>query len=108
MASRARGDVEPSPWVSRFADYLDRAITITVAFNNATRSITGGSITRDAGCQYTKVLIGVGGDGIPDHSSHIFDVSDLEGTRAFGKAAFTSRGFDTIEDVKALQITAGL
>lgn len=108
MASRARGDQLQSPWVSRFADYQDKAITLTVTFNNSTRSITGGSITRDASCMYTKVLIGLGGDGVPDHTDKVFDVSGLEGTQSVGKAPFTARGFNVIEDIQALQITAGL
>ena len=108
MATQARGDVLQSPWVSRFADYLDRVITLTVTFNNSTRSITGGSITRDAGCQFTKVLIGLGGDGRPDSTDKAFDVSGLEGTQSVGKAPFTARGFNVIEDIQALQITAGL
>lgn len=108
MAANARGDVLQSPWVSRFADYQDKAITLSVTFNNATRSITGGSITRDAGCRFTKVLIGLGGDGVPDHTDKTFDVSGLEGTQSVGKAPFTARGFSTVEDIQALQITAGL
>lgn len=107
MSSRARGDQLQSPWVSRFADYQDKAITLSVTFNNSTRSITGGSITRDAGCQFTKVLIGVGGDGVPDHTDKAFDVSSLEGTQSVGKAPFTARGLNTVEDIQALQITAG-
>jgi hypothetical protein len=106
MAATARGDVLQSPWSSRFADYQDKAITITVTFNNATRSITGGSITRDAGCAYTKVLIGLGGDGRPDSTDKVFNVAGLEGTQSANKAAFTARGFDTIEQIQALQITA--
>jgi hypothetical protein len=106
MASTARGDQLQSPWVSRFADYQDKAITLTVTFNNTTRSITGGSITRDAGCMFTKILIGLGSDGRPDTTDKVFDVSTLEGTQSIGKAPFTARGFNTVEDIQALQITA--
>jgi hypothetical protein len=106
MAGTARGDQLQSPWVSRFADYQDKAITITVTFNNSTRSITGGSITRDAGCMFTKVLIGLGGDGRPDSTDKAFNVGALEGTQSVGKAPFTARGLNTIEDIQALQITA--
>lgn len=108
MAGTARGDQLQSPWVSRFADYKDKAITLTVTFNNTTRSITGGSITRDAGCQFTKVLIGLGEDGSPDSTDTAFNVAGLEGTQSVGKAPFTARGFSTVEDIQALQITAGL
>lgn len=106
MAGTARGDQLQSPWTSRFADYQDRAITITVTFNNTTRAITGGSITRDAGCMFTKVLIGLGSDGRPDSTDKTFNVAGLEGTQSVGKAPFTARGFNTVEDIQALQITA--
>jgi hypothetical protein len=106
MAANARGDVLQSPWSSRFADYQDKAITLTVTFNNATRAITGGSITRDAGCMYTKVLVGLGGDGRPDSTDKVFNVGGLEGTQSVGAAAFTSGGFTTVESIQALQITA--
>jgi len=106
MATRARGDVLQSPWVSRFADYQGLAITLNVTFNNATRSITGGSITRDVGCVYTKVLVGLGGDGRPDSTDKVFNVGGLEGTQSVGAATFTSRGFTTVESIQALQITA--
>ena len=106
MVGQARGDQLQSPWESRFADYQNKAITIMVTFNNSTRSITGGSITRDAGCMYTKILIGLGGDGSPDSTDKTFNVAGLEGTQSVGKAPFTARGFNTIEDIQALQITA--
>ena|SRR5688572_16130261 len=106
MAREARGDVEPSPWVSRFDDYLGRAIVITVNFNNANRSITGGSVTRDVGCLWSKILIGRGADGVPDHSSRVFNVP--VGTNAIPRSVFNSMQLDVIEDIRALQITAGL
>jgi hypothetical protein len=106
MATRARGDVLQSPWVSRFDDYLGRAITITVNFNNTTRAISGGSVTRDVGCLWSKILVGVGVDGIPDHSGRIFDVP--VGTNTIPKNVFNGMQLDTVEDIQALQITAGL
>lgn len=105
MASRARGDVLQSPWVSRFADYLDRAITVTVNFNNATRAITGAVLVRDAGCLFTKLLIGVPAVGAPDDTD--FKVNVPVGTTNVGANVFTSRGFTTIEQLQALNITAG-
>jgi hypothetical protein len=59
MAAEARGDVELSPWVSPFPDYQGNKITVTVNYNNATRAITGATVVRDAGCVFSKLLIGL-------------------------------------------------
>lgn len=104
MATRARGDVLQSPYVSEFADYAGKVIRITVAFNNSTRVISGAQVFRDADCRFTRILIGLGGDGRPDSTSRSFNVP--AGTTSVGKAVFTNQGFDTIEEFQALQITA--
>lgn len=102
----ARGDVQPSPYVVRFDDYLRRAITVTVNFNDATRSITGASVVRDAGCLWTKLLIGIGADGTPDNTTR--KVTVPVGTTPVAKSVLTGFGIDTIEQFQAFQITAGL
>jgi len=103
----AKGDPIQSPWVyDSGPDYRDKRITITVTFNNATRSITGGTIHRDAGCVYTKIVLGLGQDGTPDSSTRVFNVAGLEGDRSFNKQAFINNGFDTAEDLLTVQITA--
>lgn len=96
---------EQSPWVWTAADYQGNAITISVTFNNSTRAITGGSVTRDAGCVYGHVYIGVGPDGTPNTSPDVYAVPF--GTTNLNKNRFTNNGLNTIEDVLALQITAG-
>lgn len=106
MSGQARGDVLQSPYVVRFDDYLQRAITITVNFDNATRSIIGAVVVRDTGCLWTHLLIGIGVDGTPDSTPRKVDVP--EGTTNVGKQAFTNFGVDTIEQFQAFQITAGL
>lgn len=111
MVGQARGDVEPSPYVVRFGDYHDAppsvssAIVITVNFNDSTRSIINASVTRDAGCQWTKLLIGIGADGSPDSTTRKVNVP--VGTTAVPKSVFTNFGVDTIEEFKAYQITCG-
>lgn len=102
----ARGDVLQSPYIARFDDYLRRAITITVNFDNATRSITGAVVVRDAGCLWTKLLIGLGADGTPDSTTR--KVTVPVGTTPVAKSVFTGFGVDTIEQFQAFQITAGL
>lgn len=105
MASTARGDVLQSPYVVRFDDYAAKAITITVNFNNATRSIINASVTRDAGCVFSKLLIGIGADNTPDSTTRKVNVPD--GTTAVPKTVFTNFGVDTIEEFQAYQITVG-
>lgn len=106
MATAQRGDVQPSPYVVRFPDYLQRAITITVNFDNATRSIINAVVVRDTGCLWTKILIGLGTDGTPDSSTR--KVTVPVGTTNVGKAVFTGFGVDTIEQFQAYNLTAGL
>ena len=105
MVGQARGDVQPSPYVVRFDDYLQRAITITVNFNDGTRSIINAVVVRDEGCLWTKLLIGIGADNTPDSTTRKVNVP--VGTTNIGKAAFTNFGIDTIEQFQAFQITAG-
>ena len=105
MAGEARGDVEPSPWVSRFADYQGNAITLTVNFNDTTRAILNASVQRDEACVFTKILFGVGPDGIPDNTETQFTIP--AGPSSIGRGAFVAFGFDKIEDLRTVQITAG-
>jgi hypothetical protein len=107
MAARKVGGPAQTPYVYDAADYMDRHLTITINFNNATRALTSGTVHRDPDCMYTKILIGVGGDGRPDSSPHKIDVGKLEGDRTFTANQMSAVGLDTIEDVFALgQIAA--
>jgi hypothetical protein len=105
MSGRARGDVEPSPWVSRFADYQGNAITLTVNFNNNNRQVLNASVDRDEGCVYTKILFGRGQDGTPDSTTNFFEIP--AGPSSIGRGVLVQHGFDLIEDMQALQVTAG-
>lgn len=96
---------EQSPWVWTAADYQGNAITVSITFNDSTRAISGGSVTRDPGCVYGHVYVGTGADGIPDDTPKAFAVP--VGTTNLNKNRFTNNGLNTIEDVLALQITAG-
>lgn len=97
-----------SPVVETFEDYLGRQISITVTFNETTRAITGITAHRDAGCLFTKVLVGVGGDGAPDSTDKAVTVPTGDTTLSAGQlAALASKGLATAEDFDALQITAG-
>lgn len=93
------------PYIWPAADYLGRAITITVNFDDGTRLLSGASIDRAAGCLYSHLYIGKGVDGSPNSTTKSFTVPF--GTTNVTQAQMNSRGFTTIEDFLALQITAG-
>lgn len=104
----AKGDPQLSPWVWTGGDYLDRIIRITVTFDNVTRAITGITVFRDAGCLFTKLLIGLGVDGAPDSTDRLVTVPAGTTVLSAGQRnQLASRGLNAIEDILALQITAG-
>jgi len=109
MSSRAHGDPDPplpqSPYTWEDADYVGNKIQIVVAFDNSTRVIIDGTTYRDADCMFKKILVGLGGDGRPDSSGHVFTCP--QGSHNVPGAVFAAQGFDTIEQFMAMQITAG-
>lgn len=103
----ARGDPLLSPWIWEARDNEAEVIRITVAFNNSTRAITGITVFRDAGCAYSKLLIGTSADGNPDDTDKVVTVP--AGTTSLSGGQLNNlknKGLNTIEDVLALQITA--
>lgn len=102
----ARGDVPVSPWIWSSADYQGNKITITIPYDNTSKAILNGSnVVRDVGCVYGHLYIGLGADGTPNTTTHVFAVS--VGTRAVTAAQMSAVGLNTISDVLALQVTAG-
>lgn len=97
--------VQVSPWSASFPDYQGNAITVTVTFNNSTKALTGASIVRQTGCVYTYLSFGLGPDGTPNTAPARFNVP--VGTTAVTAARLKSGGLNTINDVLALQFTAG-
>lgn len=100
-------NVVPNPLVYRFEDFAGLAVVITVDWNPANRATTGATLHRDADCQFSKILIGLGEDGSPDSTLKSFDLSGFEGDRNFSAGQLGARGFGTIDDFLASQITAG-
>lgn len=97
-----------TPWTQHFEDTPGRAIDISVAFDNTTRILSGITVSRDANCVFTKILIGTGADGVPDDTDKV--VSVPAGSHSLTPAQLTNlanHGLTTIEDITALQITAG-
>lgn len=94
-----------SPWIWDAPDYQGNRIKITVTFNNSTRALTGASVFRDPECVYKRVYIGLGPDGTPDTSPDTILVPD--GTTSIPESQLRRNSLATIEDILALQITAG-
>jgi hypothetical protein len=81
------------------SDYRGRHITGTVTFDGA-NNLTGGTVTRDAGCMYTRIVLGMlNADGSPAAGSKVIDVSGLSGPRSFTKAQLNSVGLVTVDDI---------
>jgi hypothetical protein len=95
----------PNPYVWESPDFAGNIIRISIDYNEGNRSITGGTGFRDAACQYKKIYIGLGPDGTPDTTGHVFNVAS--GNQNYGRGIFTAAGLDVIEDVLNEQITAG-
>jgi len=94
-----------SPLEWRFEDYLGRAISLRVTFNNNTRRITGATVTRDAGCLYSTLYWDVGEDGTPNTSARKATVP--VGTVTLGAGALRTAGLTNVEDVDSANFTAG-
>lgn len=100
----ARG-TQSSPWIYEAQDNAELVLRITVSFNNGNRGLTSALIHRDAGCQYAHIYLGTGADGLPDSTPQAFAVPT--GDTSVTSAQLAAIGLSTIEDILALQITAG-
>lgn len=97
--------VQTSPLVIAFPDYQQNAITCTITFNNASKALTGATVVRDPGCVYTYLSFGLGPDGTPNTAPGRFNVN--VGTTTVTANQLKAGGLNTINDVLALQFTAG-
>lgn len=96
-----------SPIVREFGDNFGLAIRITIFFDITSRALTGITVFRDAGCQWTQILIGLGEDGSPNSSDKAVNVP--AGTTVLTNNqlnVLANRGLATVEDFLGLQITA--
>jgi hypothetical protein len=102
VASKTGGGLPSSPWAfyDSGGDYLGRSITGVVTFG-ADQVLTGATVTRDAGCQYTKIIV-----GDPAAPLRTINVAGLEGSRSFTKAQLNAVGLTVLTDIYGLQITA--
>lgn len=97
--------VQVSPWVWQALDYQGAALTISLVFNNNTKALGTATLTRDAACVYQHLYFGTGPDGTPNTAPGTFLVP--VGTSTVTANQLKQGGFNTINDVLALQITAG-
>jgi len=105
MAGDLIGGPPKSPWTYESADYLGRAITFTVVFDETTLAITSARIDRDPGCLYTKIFLGIGADGSPNSSARQFSVGQATG-HIVTPAELNSAGISTFTDLLQFQVTA--
>ena len=91
-----------SPFQASWADYLGRAVTISIPFNDTTLAIInpGLSGNRTVGCLYDRVEI-----GRPDGTLKVFLIP--EGAFSVGRAILSNQGFSTIDQVTNANITLG-
>lgn len=103
----AKGDPLQSPYIWQCSDITGKVIRGTFNFDNTTRALSSCVVYRDAGCYFTRIYVGVGPDGQPESTgvNNTFVVPD--GTTNVTANQMRQRGFNTIEDVLATQITAG-
>lgn len=100
----AKGDPITSPYVYNSGpDANGNSLTCSFAFNNNNRSLSGATVHRDVGCLYVAVLVG-NPNGTPVRVPASGSIP--EGDTPISKGQLSSNGFDVIEDVLALQITA--
>jgi hypothetical protein len=97
--------VPPNPWVWSANDPLGNPLTISVAWRSSTRALQSATVTRDPACSLTTIYIGVGPDGTPNSSPNAYTVP--VGTTTVSSKTLSNNGLNTIDDVLALQITAG-
>lgn len=94
----------PFSWSA--ADYADRVISIVIDYNETTGEITGAETFRADGCLFSRLLFGVGQDGSPEGA--LRKINCPVGTRTVPKGQLHAAGLNSITDVLAGQITAGL
>lgn len=103
--------VIPNPYVwSSGPDTANLELRIEFTWDNLlTRALLGILVHRDAGCRYTRILVGLGNDGNPANTDKVIDVSGLEGDRTVPGQRIDyllTHGLATIDDILALQVTA--
>lgn len=95
--------VTPNPWTWRSLDYVGLGISIVITWDATTRALTGATVSRDDGCQYNNILIGVPGSA---QVKTLPAPADGKPDATYTAAQMSRQGLSTVDDVDALQITA--
>jgi hypothetical protein len=114
-----KGDIQQSPWVWTAADYVGKVISITVYFDNVTRTLTNtgpGSkcaiVHRDTGCMYHTIVFddpnNAASPRLPAPADGAGDVgyTVVQVRNASKNQLGFSGGWQTWEDTQTVQITA--
>ena len=90
-------------WSVRFADYLDRGVTLTVPYNTSTLAISNPGLTcvRDPGCLFDTLIVG----RVEDGTRRTWPIP--EGTTNVNRAQLAQEGFSTIQNVTDAGVTMG-
>jgi hypothetical protein len=97
--------VPPNPYIWSANDPLGNPLTISVAWRSSTRALQNTTVTRDPACSLGHIYIGLGPDGTPNTSPNAYAVPT--GSTTITASTLSKNGLNTIDDVLALQITAG-
>lgn len=99
----AKGDPYPSPWQWTATDGAGLKISIVIPFDNTTKALQdGGSIHRDSGCRFSRIVWGVPSDPGSKRSPQV-----PAGDTAVSAAQILAfSGFTTVNDILAVQVTA--
>ena len=89
-----------SPYIWAASDYLGRQITVTFPFDNTTHALADATVTRDVGCLWGTLMIG-------DPNGAVKTFAIAFGTSTVRSQQLKNNGLNTIDDIFALQITAG-
>lgn len=92
-----------SPWRYETADHMGRYVRIEIAFNVSTRAIVNPGLTgtRDAGCLYTRVIIGRTGI----ETTKEFGIP--EGSFSVSRTQLAGQALTTLDDILGLNFTLG-
>lgn len=99
MVAQRQDNPPTSPWVwTSGSDYQGKAITLSFAYDNSNHALGDLTTTRDTGCVWSKLEIGLGGQRKT--------VTVPNGQRTFTPAQITAAtGFTSIDQIWALNIT---
>lgn len=96
-------------WHWEDTDYAGRTVKFDVSFNTTTKAITNPGLTgtRDAGCVYTRILIGPLNPDTGEPIDPAGSVPIPEGAFSVSRAQLSQRGYVTIDDISNTQFTLG-